>query len=261
MTGLQAFLLGLLQGLTEFLPVSSSGHLELGNHLLGMTGGDNLPFTFAVHAATVLSTVVVFRKDIWQLISRGFTFRMNNETMYILKLMLSMVPVAIIGIFFSEEVESLFTGDLLVVGICLLVTASLMAFAHFYRGRPERQMGWPSSLIIGMAQAVAVLPGLSRSGTTIATGILLGVNRREVARFSFLMVLVPVLGAAGIDLFSGDLSNDSCVGASSMVIGFLTAFISGLLSCSWMIRIVSKGKLIYFSLYCLTVGLIAIFAA
>jgi undecaprenyl-diphosphatase len=261
MTGIQAFLLGLLQGLTEFLPVSSSGHLELGNHFLGNTGGDNLTFTLVLHSATALSTIVVFRSDIRKLLRKGLSFSLNENNIFILKLFFSAIPVAIIGLFFREKVELLFKGNLLIVGICLVVTSILLAFASNYKRVNTRQIGWMDSLVLGFAQALSVLPGLSRSGTTISTGILLGNNRYEVARFSFLMVLLPVLGAVIIDICSLDLSHGTGIGFLPLMIGFTTAFITGLLACSWMIRLVSKGKLIYFSLYCLLIGLIAIFIA
>jgi len=261
MTEIQAFILGLLQGLTEFIPVSSDGHLELGNYLFGNTGGENLTFTIVVHAATVLSTLVVFRKDILSLLQKGLSFRHKEETVYISKLLLSAIPVAIVGLFFRDEVESLFTGNLRVVGACLLITATFLIFAHFYKGEKTRKITWMHSLIIGLAQAVAVLPGLSRSGATISTGILLGNDRSEVARFSFLMVLLPIIGAVTLDFLTIGPSGGNSIGFLPLSIGFITAFLSGLLACKWMIHVVSRGKLIYFAIYCIIVGLIAIFAA
>lgn len=261
MTDFQAFILGLVQGLTEFLPVSSSGHLELGNHLFHHTGGENLLFTVTVHLATVLSTLVVFRYEILRLVQGGLTFRTNQETLYLLKLLFSAIPVAIIGFFFRKEVESLFTGNLLLVGGCLLVTAGLLYLAHFYRRKASGEITWGHSMVIGIAQAIAVLPGLSRSGSTIATGILLGVKREAVARFSFLMVLLPVLGASFMDFFVSTPGTVSGIGWVPLAIGFVTAFLSGWLACQWMISLVTKGKLIYFAIYCSIVGLIAIFAA
>lgn len=260
MNEIQAFVLGLVQGLTEFLPVSSSGHLEIGNHIFHQKGEENLTFTIALHTATVLSTLVVFRKEIRMLMANGLTFKKNAESGYILKLFLSSVPVAIVGLFFREEVESLFTGNLLLVGSCLVLTATLLSFAHFSNRERTRDIGWKHSLIIGTAQALAVLPGISRSGSTIATGILLGNKKEETARFSFLMVIIPILGAAFLDL-SHKSSDVMQVNPLPLAIGFLTAFFTGWLACSWMINIVKKGKLIYFAVYCLAIGLIAIFAA
>jgi undecaprenyl-diphosphatase len=261
MTEIQAFILGLLQGLTEFIPVSSSGHLEMGNHLLHISNGENLLFTVIVHAATVLSTLVVFRNEILGLLVNGLTFKKREDTKYIFLVLVSAIPVAILGLFFRDKVEGLFDGNLTVVGICLLVTASLLMFAHFYNGKKVSKIGWMHALVIGLAQAVAVLPGLSRSGATISTGILLGNDRKEVARFSFLMVIIPVLGAAAIDLLTLKQSSITGIGIWPLIIGFFTAFISGWAACKWMVNIVSKGKLIYFAIYCIIVGLIAIFAA
>jgi undecaprenyl-diphosphatase len=261
MTEIQAFLLGLVQGLTEFIPVSSSGHLELGNHLFHNTGGENLIFTITVHAATVLSTLVVLRKEIFSLLLNGLTFRQNEDTIYISKLLLSAIPVAILGLFFRDEVESLFTGNLAIVGTCLLITAILLIFAHFYKGKQNQEISWAHSLIIGLAQAVAVLPGLSRSGATISTGILLGNDRKKVAKFSFLMVLLPVIGATALDFKYLMHNSEINIRILPLCIGFFTAFLSGWFACKWMINLVSRGKLIYFAIYCLIVGLIAIFAA
>jgi len=261
MSEIDAFLLGLLQGLTEFLPVSSSGHLELGNHLLHISGNENLTFTLTVHVATVLSTIIVFQRDILRLLTNTFRVRMNDDTRYFLKLLLSALPVAILGFFFREEVDNLFTGNLLLVGICLLITALLLAFTYLRKRSKVKSLTWMDSLIIGVAQAIAVLPGLSRSGSTIATALLLGNERKEAARFSFLMVLIPILGAAFLDLYAVDFSLLTDIRTIPLLIGFVTAFLSGLVACRWMISIVTKGKLIYFAVYCLIVGLIAIFAA
>lgn len=255
----EAFLLGLIQGLTEFLPVSSSGHLELGHALLDIHGEDNLLFAVVVHGATVLSTLVVFRQDIIHLLSGLSAFRWNEETRYVALLMLSAVPVAVVGLFFRIEIEGLFSGNLVFVGILLLVTASLLAFTYF-AGTRTGKIRWYDALIIGVAQAIAVLPGISRSGSTIATGLLLGKKKEEMARFSFLMVIFPILGANLLDLFSGEMKSSGAIGAIPLMVGFTTAFLSGLMACKWMIGIVKKGKLIYFSVYCLIIGLIAIFA-
>ncbi len=257
MNWLEALLLGLIQGLTEFLPVSSSGHLELGKVILGVEAESSLMFTVLVHGATVLSTIVVFWKDIFRLIKGLFAFRWNDETKFVAKIFISMIPVAIIGLFFKEEVESFFTGNLVLVGFMLLVTASMLLFTHFKKTN-TRHVGFLDSFFIGIAQAVAVLPGISRSGSTISTGLLLGNVRADVARFSFLMVLIPIIGANLKDMMGGGMTNNGQVGAMSLLVGFLAAFISGLIACKWMIGIVKKGKLIYFSIYCYIVGLTAI---
>jgi len=268
MNEIQALILGLLQGLTEFLPVSSSGHLEIGHAVLGVKTGNNLLFAVTVHVATVLSTLVVFRKDIFNLITDLFAFQWNASTRYVSILLFSAIPVLVLGLFFAEQIEQFFTGNLVLVGSMLLITAGLLALAHFAKER-EMQITWGKAFVIGIAQALAVMPGISRSGATIATGLLLGtkkdeVARFEVARFSFLMVLVPILGAAFLDIVGGDFSKASTIGILPLLVGFLAAFFSGLLACSLMIKVVKRvkrGKLIYFAVYCLIVGLIAIFAA
>jgi undecaprenyl-diphosphatase len=260
MNEIQALILGLLQGLTEFLPVSSSGHLEIGHAVLGVKTGNNLLFAVTVHLATVLSTIVVFRKDIFNLITDLFAFQWNASTVYVSKLLFSAIPVLVLGLFFAGQIEQFFTANLVLVGSMLLITSGLLAFAHFAKKR-ELQITWGKALVIGIAQAMAVMPGISRSGATIATGLLLGIKKDEVARFSFLMVLVPILGAAFLDVIGGDFSKASTIGILPLVIGFLAAFFSGLLACSLMIKLVKRGKLIYFAVYCLIVGLIAIFAA
>lgn len=260
MNEIQALILGLLQGLTEFLPVSSSGHLEIGHAVLGVKTGNNLLFAVTVHLATVLSTLVVFRKDIFNLITDLFAFQWNASTVYVSKLLFSAFPVLVLGLFFAGQIEQFFTANLVLVGSMLLITSGLLAFAHFAKKR-ELQITWGKALVIGIAQAMAVMPGISRSGATIATGLLLGIKKDEVARFSFLMVLVPILGAAFLDVIGGDFSKASTIGILPLVIGFLAAFFSGLLACSLMIKLVKRGKLIYFAVYCLIVGLIAIFAA
>lgn len=260
MNEIQALILGLLQGLTEFLPVSSSGHLEIGHAILGIHTDNNLLFAVTVHVATVLSTLVVFRKDIWKLLADLFAFQWNESTQYISKLLFSSIPVLILGLFFAEEIEQFFTGNLMLVGSMLLITASLLAFAHFIKKR-NLQITWGKAFVIGLAQALAVMPGISRSGATIATGLLLGTKKDEIARFSFLMVLAPILGAAFLDLMGGDFSQHKSIETTPLLIGFVAAFLSGLLACSLMIKVVKRGKLIYFSVYCLIIGLIAIFAA
>lgn len=260
MNELQALLLGLIQGLTEFLPVSSSGHLELASHLLGVTNTENLTFTVTVHAATVLSTLIVFRSEILQLLFGVMQFKWNEELRYVLLLLISAIPVTIVGLFFRDEAESLFTENLRLVGGSLIVTAGLLTFAHFSKREHNQKITWKHSLIIGLAQAVAIIPGISRSGATISTGILLGNKRSEMARFSFLMVLIPILGATFLDIIKGDFNNDAVVSTSALIVGFVSAFVSGLLACRLMIKMVSRGNLIYFALYCLIIAVIAIFA-
>ncbi|MGE4586607.1 MAG: undecaprenyl-diphosphate phosphatase, partial [Mangrovibacterium sp.] len=235
-------------------------HLELGHVLLGVHGHENLLFAVVVHGATVLSTVVVFRGDIAAMSRALCSFRRSEETRLVWLLLFSTLPVVLIGIFFRREVEGLFSGNLLLVGCMLLVTACLLAFTTLTRAGKER-IGWLDALLIGMAQALAVLPGISRSGSTIATGLLLGKKREEMARFSFLMVILPILGANVVDLCSGRVTGTGTENLLPLLTGFLAAFFSGWLACRWMVQIVKKGKLIYFAVYCLIIGLIAIFAA
>jgi undecaprenyl-diphosphatase len=263
----QALILGIVQGLTEFLPVSSSGHLVLFRELLGVDGEGFLDFTVLVHFGTVLSTVIVFWAAIVQLLKGLFKFRYNDETDYIFKLIVSMIPVAVVGFFFKDAVECLFGGSLIVVGVCLVITAALLWFSDFasryHRNRSNTHrngISYLQAFIVGIGQAVAVAPGLSRSGTTIATGLLTGVKRENMAQFSFLMVLVPIIGEQGLDivkslsetgtLFSGEVS------AAALLIGFLAAFISGLFACKAMVALVRKARLGWFSLYCLAVAAI-----
>jgi len=257
MNWLEALILGIIQGLTEFLPVSSSGHLELGKHILGVEYTENLTFTVIVHGATVLSTIIVFWKTIVELFKELFKFKWNESTRYIAKIALSMVPVLIVGLFFKDEVEGLFTGNILFVGIMLLVTAGLLAFTYYAKER-EKDISFKDSFIIGIAQALAVIPGISRSGATIATGLYLGNKKEFIAKFSFLMVLVPIIGANVKDLLDLDLSVQNSISITPLIIGFIAAFVTGLLACTWMIKIVKRGKLIYFAAYCLIVGSIAI---
>lgn len=254
---IEALILGIIQGLTEFLPVSSSGHLEIGKVILGVEAKNSLLFTVVVHGATVLSTIVVFWKDILKLFKSLFEFKWNEDTQYITKLVISMVPVIFLGLTFAEEIASLFTGNLLLVGSMLIVTATLLAFSYYAKQR-EKSISYLDSFIIGVSQAAAVIPGISRSGATISTGLLLNNKKDGIARFSFLMVLVPIIGANVKDLMSGEFTSEGGVGFTALIVGFIAAFISGLLACKWMIGIVKKGKLIYFAIYCLVVGLIAI---
>ena len=262
MDWIQALILGLVQGLTEFLPVSSSGHLEIGKHLLGIDTPDSLRFTVVVHGATVLSTLVVFRHDIITLFSGLFRFQWNEETKYVARLFWSMVPVIIVGLFFKDYVEEVFnsTNMLLLVGLMLLVTATILAFSYFKKSG-NRDINFRDAMIIGIAQTFAVLPGISRSGATIATGLLIGNKRTEVARFSFLMVLVPILGENLLSILQNDFSQtpvEGAIGPLVMMVGFVAAFLSGLFACKWMIEIVKRGKLIYFAVYCTIVALLAI---
>ena len=268
MNWLQALLLGLVQGLTEFLPVSSSGHLAIGREILGVEASGDLVFEVAVHAATVLATIVVFRKEIGRLLAGLFKFRYNDETDYILKICLSMVPVLLVGLFLKDRVEGMF-GSLLNVGLALVVTASLLYFADFFTRKeknaqvpegepgPRNGIGWWQALLVGVGQAFAVIPGLSRSGTTISTGLLCGVKRDKVAQFSFLMVLVPILGEAFLDVVGGEMAASS-IGMFPLLVGFLAAFASGLFACKVMIALVKKAQLKWFALYCAVVGLFVI---
>ena len=266
----EAVLLGLVQGLTEFLPVSSSGHLEIGKVLLGVETSDDLLFTTMVHAATVLSTIVVFRKQIWDLLKGFFTglkdikvenktLVCNDQTDYLLKMVVSMIPIFIVGVFFKDAVESLF-GSITVVGFALVLTACLLFFSDMAskprKSAPAKEntyrngISYWQALTVGLGQAFAVVPGLSRSGTTISTGLICGVKREVIAQFSFLMVLVPILGETFLEIVGGEFGASS-VGALPLVLGFLSAFLSGLFACKVMVALVKKARLSWFALYCL----------
>ena len=259
MSNIEALLLGILQGLTEFLPVSSSGHLEIANHLLGINAESNLAFSTAVHAGTVLSTLVVFRREIFDIICSVFKFKKTPETELFIKLLVSAVPVLFVGLFLKDEVESLFGGSLLIVGLMLILTAILLTVSH-YAPRRGRDVSMLSAFVIGIGQALAVMPGLSRSGTTISTGLMMGVKREKVAAFSFLMVIIPIVGATFLEVIDGDFgSGEGALSWSSVAIGFFSAFLSGLVACRAMIRFVSKGHLLWFALYCFVLGIITIF--
>lgn len=260
MSVFEAIILGLIQGLTEYLPVSSSGHLTIGSYLFGISGSDNLTFTVAVHVATVLSTLVILWSEIDWIFRGLFKCELNAETKYVLNIIVSMIPVGIVGVFFKDEVEAIFGSGLLVVGCCLLITASLLTFSYFAKPRQKDKISWKDALIIGLAQAVAVLPGISRSGSTIATGILLGNKKESLAQFSFLMVIPPILGEALLDILKAVKGENVFGGIDTLplIVGFLAAFISGCLACKWMISIVKKGKLIYFGIYCAIVGAVTI---
>ena len=259
MNWIEALILGLIQGLTEFLPVSSSGHLEIGKHIFGINSEGGIYFTIVVHGATVLSTIVVFRKDILKLFQGLFKFQWNEETQYISKIIISMIPVGIVGVFFKDEIKSLFSGDnMIFVGSMLIITSLFLAFTFFAKPR-KREPNFIDSFIIGISQAIAVLPGISRSGATISTGIVIGNNKETIAKFSFLMVLIPILGENFLDILSGEMTQGNGIGFIPLIIGFISAFISGLFACKWMINLVKKGKLIYFAIYCFIVGGFAIF--
>lgn len=252
----EALILGLLQGLTEYLPVSSSGHLAIGSALFGIEGEETLAFTIVVHVATVFSTLVILWKEIDWIFKGLFKFQMNDETRYVINIIISMIPIGIVGVFFKDEVEAIFGSGLLVVGCCLLLTAVLLTFSYYYKPRQKAEISKKDAFIIGLAQACAVLPGLSRSGSTIATGLLLGDDKAKLAQFSFLMVIPPILGEALLDgmklMKSEAIAGD--IPALSLIIGFVAAFVSGCLACKWMINIVKKGKLVYFGIYCAIAG-------
>ena len=254
----EAFILGMIQGLTEYLPVSSSGHLAIGSALFGIQGEDNLTFTIVVHVATVLSTLVILYKEIDWIFRGLFKFQMNDETKYVINILISMIPIGIVGLFFKDKVEEIFGSGLFIVGLMLLVTAALLAFSYYAKPRTKEHISMKDAFIIGLAQACAVLPGLSRSGSTIATGLLLGDKKEKLAQFSFLMVIPPILGEAlldGMKIVKGAAEASADVSLVALIVGFLSAFVFGCLACKWMIDIVKKGKLIYFAVYCALVGL------
>ena len=247
MDWLQALALGIVQGLTEYLPVSSSGHLAIGSYLFGIDGEENLAFTVLVHVATVMSTFVVLWKEIDWILKGLFKFKMNDETKYFLNIVVSMIPIGIVGVFFKDTVEDIFGSGLLIVGCCLLL-------------RQREHISLKDAFIIGLAQACAVLPGLSRSGSTIATGLLLGNKKEKMAQFSFLMVIPPILGEALLDVLKAAKGEEAFgdISVLPLVVGFVAAFVSGCLACKWMINIVKKGKLIYFGIYCAIAGAVTI---
>lgn len=260
MDWIEALILGLLQGLTEYLPVSSSGHLAIGSELFGIEGEVNLTFTIAVHVATVMSTLVILWKEIDWIFRGLFKWEMNAETKYVLNIVISMIPVGIVGVFFKDYVEEVFGSGLSIVGYMLFVTAALLTFSYYAKPRQKETIGWRDALVIGIAQACAVMPGLSRSGSTIATGLLLGCKKESLAQFSFLMVIPPILGEALLDVVKGLKGEEAFGGidALPLTVGFLAAFVSGCLACKWMINIVKKGKLIYFAIYCAIAGIFAL---
>ncbi len=269
MNTFQALLMGLLQGLTEYLPVSSSGHLTIASTLFGIDGEENMLFTIMVHVATVLSTIVILGGEIWKIIkgmfgplnpgAKGLNC-LNPDQRYVLNILVSMIPIGIVGVFFKDQVEAIFGSGMTIVGICLLVTALLLTFSYYARPRERESISLGHAFIIGLAQAIAVLPGLSRSGSTIATGLMLGEKKSNMAQFSFLMVIPPILGEALLDvlkMIKGE-SLGAEIGWMPLTVGFLAAFISGCVACKWMIGIVKKGKLIYFAYYCAIAGVISL---
>ncbi len=273
---IDALLLGIVQGLSEYLPISSSGHLEIFKQLLGMDldPDKSLELSVMLHVATVLSTIVILWKEFKPLCTSFLTLKRDENTTYVWKILLSCIPVALVGFLLKDYVEELFNGNLTIVGICLIITALLLCFAYFFRTSPQldktseprgRNISWSDAFIIGIAQAVAVLPGLSRSGTTIATGILLGDNREKVARFSFFMVIIPILGEGLLDMRkllapADELAAQAAAHTdlAALFVGFMAAFIVGCLACKWMLEIVKKGKLVWFAVYCALMGTICV---
>ena len=253
-----AIILGVVQGLTEFLPVSSSGHLELGKAILGdqSVPEESLLFTVVLHFATALSTIVVFRKDIFEILRGLFQFKKNEEALFSIKIIISMIPAVLAGLFFEEQLEQLFGGNILFVGWMLIITAALLWFADKAQNT-RKPVSTSNAFVIGIAQAIAMLPGISRSGATISTSVLLGNDKTSAARFSFLMVIPLIFGKIGKDFLSGDLSFAS-ENSIVIAIGFIAAFISGLFACTWMISLVKRSKLTYFAVYCALVGILAI---
>ena len=261
MNAFDAAILGVIQGLTEFLPVSSSGHLELGKAILGDTSvpEESLLFTVVLHFATALSTLVVFRKDVFEIIGGLLQFKWNEETKFSLKIIISMMPAVVIGVLFEDELEALFSGNIIFVGFMLLITALLLWLADKARDTGKK-VSYMNSFVIGVSQAIAMLPGISRSGATISTSVLLGNDKTKAARFSFLMVVPLIFGKIAKDLLSGELANSSTE-FSVLAIGFVAAFIAGLVACTWMISLVKRSKLSWFAIYCFVVGLAAIIFA
>ncbi len=261
MSLIESIVLGIIQGLTEFLPVSSSGHLEIGKVLLGIELEESLSFTIMVHFATVLSTITVFFREIKVILGDVFKFRWNPSTIYLSKILLSMIPVLLVGVLFKEEVEALFTGNLVWVGIALLGTATLLFLTTFLKADGIKKIPFGDAFIMGLAQAMAVIPGLSRSGSTIATGLLLKNKKDEVAQFSFLMVLIPIIGAALLKILQWTDAPAQDLNLFPLIAGFIAAYVSGYLACRWMINIVKKGKLYWFAIYCAVIGIVSIIFA
>ena len=257
---LEAILLGIIQGLTEFLPVSSSGHLELAKELLNISAKEqSLLMTISLHAATALSTVFIFRRDIKEIANGLLSFTWNKEFQFSLKIVLSMIPAALVGLFFENEIEQLFNGKILLVGGMLIVTGLLLFLADKSK-KTQRKVSFMNAFLIGISQAIAILPGISRSGATISTSVLLGIDREKAARFSFLMVVPLILGKMTKDILSGEISHEN-TNLIPLLIGFSAAFFTGLIACKWMIRLVKNSQLKYFAYYCFIVGLISMIAS
>jgi len=258
MSYIEAIILGIIQGLTEFLPVSSSGHLELAKALFGDQSlpQESLTFTVVLHFATALSTLVIFRKEVLDIIKGLFQFKWNEEFIFSLKIIISMIPAVIIGLMFEEQLETFFNGNILMVGFMLLITGLLLLLADKAKNT-NKNVSYKNAFIVGVSQAIAMLPGISRSGATISTSVLLGIDRTKAARFSFLMVVPLIFGKVAKDIMSGEISLESDQ-IGSMSVGFIAAFISGLFACNWMITLVKNSKLYYFAIYCFIVGIIAI---
>ena len=254
---IDAIILGIIQGLTEFLPVSSSGHLELGKAILGDNSipEESLLFTVVLHFATALSTIVVFRKDVIEILQGLFQFKWNEKTQFSIKILISMLPAVSVGVFFEEQLEGFFGGNVQFVGLMLIVTAFLLYLADRAKNT-SKHVSYGNAFIVGIAQAIAMLPGISRSGATISTSVLLGIDKSKAARFSFLMVVPLIFGKIGKDLLGGSLVFDETQ-TMAMGAGFLAAFFAGLLACTWMIKLVRRSKLTYFAIYCLFVGILA----
>ncbi len=259
MSIIEALILGIIQGLTEFLPVSSSGHIELGKAILNIHTSDNLLFSIIVHCATALSTIIIFRNKILDIFKGLLDFKNNESLHYTLKILISMIPVGIVGVLFEEKIEALFTGNVVFVGAMLIVTGCLLTFTY-YAKNTTKDVSYGHSILIGLAQAIAILPGISRSGSTISTALILGIDKEKATQFSFIMVLLPIIGATLLKVkdYVEEPTLSSGMDSSVLIIGFLAAFLSGLLACSWMIKIVKKGKLIYFAYYCFSVGITSI---
>ncbi len=261
MSTLEAIILGIIQGLTEFLPVSSSGHLELGKAILGDESlpEESLLFTVVLHFATALSTIVIFRKEILEIFRGLLQFKWNEESQFSVKIILSMLPAAVVGVLFNDQIEALFSKQILLVGAMLIITGLLLFLADRAK-HTDRKVSFTNAFLIGIAQAIAILPGISRSGATISSSVLLGVDREKAARFSFLMVVPLIFGKMAKDLMDGGIA-ESSMDIMPLVLGAIAAFVSGLLACTWMINLVKKSQLKYFSYYCFVVGAIAIFVS
>lgn len=255
MNWVEGIILGLIQGLTEFLPVSSTGHLEIANAIFGVRPAESIYFNVAVHGATVLSTLFVFWQEILKLFKGVLQFKINEELIYTSKIFVSMIPVGLVALFFQDFVEGMFSGNLMATGIEFIITAGFLAIAHFIKPK-EREINFIDSFIIGIAQAIALVPAISRSGATIATGLMLGNKKEEVTKFSFLMVILPVIGANFLEISKG--STEAGLNILSIVAGFIAAFVSGYFACRWMIELVKRSKLIWFAIYCAILGLLAI---